>query len=123
MEVIRTTPADRPFIQRYRGNGFTVSGTRYDGAIVVLPTGVQPWPDADVISLDAPWLIAHLRGAGATLCLLGSGVRSVQLPPHVRSAFKAAGIGLDAMETGAACRTFNMLSGEGRAVGAALIPL
>ena len=40
---------------------------------------------------------------------------------EIRKAFIAAGIGLEPMSTGAAARTYNVLLGEGRAVGAALI--
>jgi uncharacterized protein len=39
----------------------------------------------------------------------------------VRRAFAAASIGLEAMDTGAACRTYNVLLAEGRPVGAALL--
>ena len=40
----------------------------------------------------------------------------------LRAALKDAGVSVDAMETGAACRTYNMLAGEGRSVAVALIP-
>jgi uncharacterized protein len=43
------------------------------------------------------------------------------LPAALRTALKAAGISSDPMDTGAACRTYNVLAGEGRAVAAALI--
>ena len=55
------------------------------------------------------------------LLLLGTGRRS-QLPgAEVRRAFDAAGVALEVMDTGAACRTYNVLLGEGRPVGAALL--
>ena len=42
-------------------------------------------------------------------------------PPEVSQAFVKAGVGLEIMDTGAACRTFNVLLGEERAVAAALL--
>ena len=55
------------------------------------------------------------------LLLLGTG-RRPQLPgAEIRRAFDAAGVALEAMDTGAACRTYNVLLAEGRPVGAALL--
>jgi uncharacterized protein len=64
-----------------------------------------------------------LMEAGVGLCLFGCGERMTQIPRALRQALKDVGIGVDSMATGAACRTFNMLIGEGRAVAAVLIPL
>jgi len=123
MEVIRTSPADRFLVQRYRGGGFTVSGVRHSGSILILPKEVKPWPVADIAAMDAAWLVPLLAGAGVNLCLVGCGPRTARLPATLKQAFKDAAIGIDVMETGAASRTYNMLVGEGRAVAAALIPL
>ncbi len=40
----------------------------------------------------------------------------------IKNAFKENGLNIEAMDTGAACRTFNVLLAEGRAVAAALFP-
>ena len=53
--------------------------------------------------------------------LLGSGARQVFPPHELLSRLHAARIGVEIMDTGAACRTYNVLVGEGRAVAAALI--
>ena len=50
-----------------------------------------------------------------------TGARQVFPAPEVRRAFVEAGVALEPMDTGAACRTYNVLLGEGRPVGAALI--
>jgi uncharacterized protein len=123
VEVVRNTPTDRPVLQKYRDGGFTVSGERHHGAIIVLPTRVVPWSVTQMADMDAVGLASLLRGAGVALCLIGCGPRMIQLPAATRRIFKDAGLSIDTMETGAACRTFNMLAAEGRAVGAALIPL
>jgi len=53
--------------------------------------------------------------------LLGSGPRQVFPAPELLAQLYAARIGFEVMDTGAACRTYNVLVGEGRAVAAALI--
>jgi len=53
--------------------------------------------------------------------LLGSGARQVFPPHELLARLHAARIGVEVMDTGAACRTYNVLVGEGRAVAAALI--
>ena len=44
------------------------------------------------------------------------------VPPALRPALREAGIVVDAMDTGAACRTYNVLLAEDRRVAAALLP-
>ncbi len=55
------------------------------------------------------------------VCLIGCGPRLLPLPPVLKTALKSAGVPSDPMDTGAACRTYNVLAGEGRAIAAALI--
>ena len=65
------------------------------------------------------------RADGVEIVLLGWS-KGVALPPAVlaplRAKLKARGVSLDGMDTGAACRTFNLLVGESRRVAALLIP-
>jgi len=55
--------------------------------------------------------------------LLGVGVRNQLIPEPLRRGLRDAGIVLDAMDTGAACRTYNVLMAEDRRVAAALMLL
>ena len=57
------------------------------------------------------------------LLILGTGRRQELPAPEVRRAFADAGMSLESMDTGAACRTYNVLLAEGRPVGAALIAI
>ncbi len=57
------------------------------------------------------------------LVVLGCGPRAVFIAPDVRAALKAAGMALEVVDTGSACRIYNVLLAEGRRVAAALIPL
>jgi uncharacterized protein len=123
MEIARNAPPDRQIVQKYRSGGFTVAGTRHDGPVIVMPKATVAWTAGQVAEIDGPALAATLRDSGIALCLIGCGVRMEPLPREVRAALKSAGIAVDTMATGAACRTYNVLVAEGRAVAAALIPL
>jgi len=79
-----------------------------------------PWPVATVAALQPDHLIPIVALEPALL-LLGSGERlhfptAAQLAPLLQ-----AGIGCEVMDSAAACRTFNLLAAEGRAVAAALL--
>lgn len=64
-----------------------------------------------------------IERGGIELALLGLGRRGAPVTPALRAALKVHGIGVEAMDTGAACRTYNVLLGEDRLVAAALLPL
>ncbi|HET6224238.1 MAG TPA: Mth938-like domain-containing protein, partial [Dongiaceae bacterium] len=55
------------------------------------------------------------------LLLVGCGARMAPLPPALRQALRQIGVVMEPMDTGAACRTYNVLMAEGRRVCAALI--
>ena len=111
----------RPY-EGYGGGGFEVSGQDHRGSVLVLPDRVLPWPvaEAGAISLES---LQPLVAAAANLevLLVGCGERAVLLPRPLREALRGRGLGVDAMATGPACRTFNVLQLEARAVAAALI--
>jgi uncharacterized protein len=55
------------------------------------------------------------------ILLLGCGRRMLQVPPSLRAELRQIGVVIDAMDTGAACRTYAVLLTEGRRVAAALL--
>ena len=57
------------------------------------------------------------------ILLIGCGPRMQMLPPGLRQALKAIGVVAEPMDTGAACRTYDILISEGRRVAAALLPM
>lgn len=124
MKLTRNNGAERHVIQRYGNGGFRVSGVVYQGSVIVTPAEILPWPitAVDHITLDS--LQALIAQAGKVdVCLLGCGVSMQPLPRALKAALKDAGLAVDPMDTGAACRTFNVLTGERRAVMAALIAI
>ena len=109
-------------IDAYGNGGFRFAQMSHRGSILCLPSGVYAWQPTSPGEIGAASLAPALDEKGALgLLLLGTG-RSQQLPgDEVRRAFDAAGIALETMDTGAACRTYNVLLAEGRPVGAALL--
>jgi uncharacterized protein len=109
-------------IDAYGNGGFRFAEMSHRGSILCLPSGIYAWQPGRPDEIEAAALAPVLAERDALdLLLLGTGRRS-QLPgAEVRRAFDAAGVALEAMDTGAACRTYNVLLGEGRPVGAALL--
>lgn len=123
MDLTRIAPTDRQHIQKYTNDGFTVSGVVYSGPVLVFPKGSQSWGVKDPGALCQADFTNVIEASGdIDLCLLGCGVRMTLVPSDLKKALREAGIGIEPMDTGAACRTFNVLLAEGRAVMAALLP-
>jgi uncharacterized protein len=126
MDIKRSLPAvvDRPKIQKYGAGRFTISGQVITGGALVLPTGAMAWPAMDInaLSEDAVALLLS-HATEIDVCLLGCGTKTLPIPAALRERFKTAGLRADPMDTGSACRTYNVLMSEGRAVAAALIAI
>ena len=112
-------PGQAP-IEAYGNGGFRFAGMSHRGSILCLPSGIQAWEPAN--PLDVPSLAPALAEKDTLgLLILGTGRRQELPARELRRAFVDAGLSVEAMDTGAACRTYNMLLAEGRPVGAALI--
>lgn len=120
-DVTPLIPAGRQVVDSYGRNGFHVSGVAYEGAILVTADATVVWPVDSLaeITLDS---FSPLFDRGIEILLLGCGARMTPVPPALRAALKAKGMVVDAMDTGAACRTYNVLLAEERRVAAALLP-
>ena len=121
MDVTPLVAKDRQVIESYGASGFRVSGNAHDGAILVLPQATHPWPVAALGDVTAASL-APVIDAGIQILLLGCGRQMLPVPPALRQELRAHGVVIDAMDTGAACRTYNVLLAEDRRVAAALLP-
>jgi uncharacterized protein len=124
IEVASILPSGgRVLIDGYRPGGFRVAGTAHEGPLLVWPEGYAHWAVAAVADLTLDDLAPLSRVEPAIeIVLLGCGARSALLPVVLRGSAKSMGFGIDGMATGAACRTYNLLVGEGRRVAAALLP-
>jgi len=113
----------RQVINSYTENGFSISGTEHTGAVIVLPEQVLAWDAADISTLRMDHFDALLAiEPRVELLLFGCGPRFAMIPPEIRIGLKKANIAIEGMDTGAACRTYNVLLGEDRRAGAALLP-
>lgn len=102
-------------VEGYGPGFFRVSGEAHDAPLAILPSGLTEWAGfEDTASL--------LPAAGdIDILLVGTGSEIAHIPAAFREALEEAGIGVDIMASPQACRTYNVLLGEGRRVGVALI--
>jgi len=123
VDVTPIVPAGKQVIDRYGTDGFWVAGVLYPGSILLFPDVTQAWAPTSMAEVTAESLAAVIAHGEVEILLLGCGRRMAMVPPVLRAALKQAGIVIDAMDTGAACRTYSVLLGEGRRVAAALLPV
>lgn len=123
MDVTPLIKADAQIIQNYHNGGFRVSGKQYDTPIIVSVMETLVW---DVDSFDGltSASFSNLLGnkENIDVILLGCGNKIRFLSPDLKKELREAGVSIDVMDTGAACRTYNVLMAEGRRVVAALLP-
>ncbi len=105
------------------GDGYIeVNGERHAGAVLVVPeAAVVDWGVADFDALTADDF-ERLLALEPELVLLGTGAAQRFPHPRLTAALTNARIGLEVMDTGAACRTYNILVAEGRRALAAVLP-
>ena len=122
MDVTPLIPQGRQVIESYGGGGFRVTGERFSGSILVLPDWSAPWPLAAIGELTLESLEPVLAAEPPVeVLLIGCGTAMAFIEPELRAAARARGVALEPMDTGAACRTYNVLMAEDRRVAAALI--
>ncbi len=119
------TTTNKNFISGH-GNGYVaVNGLNIARAVIILPDAlIDPWPLAPT-SLDARSLclidFAEVLAIEPELVVFGSGAKFQFPDRQILAAFARARIGFEVMDTPAACRTYNVLMGEGRRIAASLL--
>ena len=109
-------------IEAYGNGGFRFAGMSHRGSILCLPSAISAWNVASAAGLTPASFDSVLAEHDQIeILLVGVGRNVVLLPRAITDVLRAAGIGVDAMDTGAACRTYNVLLAEGRSVAAALM--
>ncbi len=115
---------DQSDVQSISGYGpgwIAVDGERIENSVVVSSTGLRfDWQCKSFEDLCAAHF-ARLAQIDAELVIFGSGERLRFPEPAWLSPLIAKRIGVETMDTRAACRTYNILSGEGRKVIVALL--
>jgi uncharacterized protein len=121
MRFHRDAAAGINIIRAYGGGELRINDTVYRGALIVSGTELQHEPaivDLEgLLAIDA----TRIMSLDPEVLLLGTGTRQIFPPSSFSARYLQAGIGFEAMDTGAACRTYNVLVGEQRRVVAMLL--
>ena len=109
-------------ITAYGDGGFKINGLPYKSSLIVFATEVVEIALHDFSQAE----LSHFEAIISQRCpveilLIGTGRNVIQLPASIRQHLKQAGLSVDVMDTGAACRTYNVLLAEDRRVAAFLV--
>lgn len=122
MDLTRQHPGDKVFVRAVGSAGVTVAGQTYTTAVILTPDSVHAdWPVDSTADISAQTL-ETVVGLDPELVIIGTGAEQRFLEPDVMMVFHERGIGIEIMNTQAACRTFNLLVMEERRVVAAMLP-
>jgi len=103
------------------GSGYVVvNGVRYEKSVLVTPTSVAEWAVDGLEMLSAADFEPVLASQPDVL-ILGTGTTTRFPARELTLALASAGVGLEVMNNGAACRTYNIVAAEGRRVAAAIL--
>ena len=116
-DIMPPVAANAQLIQSYSADGFRIGNAMYHTHVLVLPTATFAWNGEWTMDALGPVFTA---AEPTEILLMGTGARHEMLDPELRKTIKARGVGVDTMDSGAACRTFNVLLGESRRVAVAL---
>jgi uncharacterized protein len=121
MKLTVDAPPTANIIRGYSTEGFRIGARDCVGSVIVSATTlIENWRPRAMAELD----IADLEPALALkpeVLLIGSGTQQVFPGAQLLAALYESKIGFEVMATGAACRTYNVMLSEGRAVAAALL--
>ena len=121
MKLHLDQPANSNAITGYGPGYVQVNQVRHAGSLIVMPDrlieGWRPQSFEDLTAED----FAELATLKVEIVLIGTGEKLRFPHPKITQALTQKRIGTEAMSTAAACRTYNILMGEGRAVAAALL--
>ena len=117
MQLSEIDFGSRQPIEGYGPDFFRLAGVAHPAPVIFVPGQVLEWRGYD----DRAALLA-LAGQVDVL-LIGTGGQIAHIPQELRAALEEAGLGVEAMDSTAACRTYNVLLSEARRVAVALLPV
>lgn len=121
MKLHSAIAAGRHMITSYDERHIAVNGRALTRSFLLTPQRlVEDWPPASFASLTEADLLA-VADLACPIVLLGTGARQRFPAPALLRPLLARGFGVEVMDSHAACRTFNILTAEGREVAAAMI--
>jgi uncharacterized protein len=121
MKLHTTSTQHYQTVTAYDETGVEINAVRFSHSLIVLPE-VAPvaWPPKSFDDLSAEHF-AQIDALSPDVVILGTGAKQRFAHPRLTSALTARRIGVECMDSQAACRTYNILMGEGRKVVLALI--
>ncbi len=121
MKVSLDTGTASHLIKAYGAGSIQVNETVYTRDLIVMPESIEPdWEAAPIAELTPDHFLA-VRDYAPEILLLGTGRSQVFPPARLMAELGRQGMGLEVMDTAAACRTYNVLMSEDRRVAAALV--
>lgn len=121
MKFSQADPSAGNMIQGYQPGQIMIGHKAYvAGLIISAERIVENWAPSSAVDLTVKYLEA-LLAFEPQVVLIGTGERQVFPPPELCFPLLERGIGVEIMDTGAACRTYNIINGEGRRVVAGLM--
>ena len=122
MELSLERPGDHNYINSVSATGIRIREDTHTGSLIVSSSElITDWQVSDAGKLDES-VLEPVFGLEPEIVLLGTGARQIFPPAELMMCFYSRGIGVEVMNTPAACRTFNVLVSESRNVVAALLP-
>ena len=123
MDLTLHKPEDHLYVRSVSETGFHIGDAVYRGPVIVSAEEViTDWAVGSIAGLSEADLEPGFRLA-PVIVLLGTGPEQQFIEPALTVCFFRRGIGVEAMTTEAACRTFNVLMSERRNAVAAMMPL
>ncbi len=123
MKLHTDSPSGAYRVTGYGSGYVAVNGERHTGSLVITPQRViADWKPQSFGDIDAA-AFSVLDSLEVEIVVLGTGASQHFLDGEVLGALGARRIGLEIMDTAAACRTYNILMAEGRTVAALLLPI
>ncbi len=121
MRFAETDNSSGHLIEGYDAQSVHIDGHRYHASLILTPSQIiQPWEPARAADLTREHLDAILT-LDPRIIILGTGVTQIFPDPDIYFWLLERGVGVEVMDTGAACRTYNILMSEDRRVAAGLI--
>ena len=108
-------------IARYDAHHVMIGTERYEGSVIVMPQKIETgWQEGGFDALDEA-AFERLAALGTEIVILGTGMRQRFPHPRLLKSLMQARVGIEIMDLGSACRTYNILVSEHRTVAAALL--
>ncbi|WP_299635993.1 Mth938-like domain-containing protein [uncultured Ruegeria sp.] len=117
MRLNQVTFTDAKPVDGYGPGFFRIGGDVFEGAVLTGPAGPANWGGY----ADAQPLLE--LADEIDVLLIGTGKDMAHIPQSLRARLESAGVGVEIMNSPAACRTYNVLLSEGRRIALALIPV